>query len=653
MASDSSSVQIHLPDGSQRALPAGATIADLAADIGPGLAKAAIAGRMDGETTDLSTPLTDGATVDILTAKQDEGLEIMRHSAAHVLAMAVQELYPGSQITIGPVVGEQFYYDILPAEGVKIAVEDFPTIEAKMKEIAKRALPVTKRVLSRSEAIQHFQALGETYKVEIIGDIPEGEDIKVYHMGEWGDLCRGPHIPDSSKVGVFKLMSVSGAYWRGDAANQQLVRIYGTTWPDKKALKAYLHMLEEAKKRDHLLLGKQLGLFTMFPEYAVGAPSYLPDGAKLFNLLRTYMSRKNEAYGFSEVQTPQVMDVSLWETSGHYDHYRENMYFVQSDDRTYAVKPMNCPGHVLLYSQGKHSYREFPIRYCEFGVVHRHELHGAVRGLTRVRRFTQDDGHSFVTPDQIVDELIHIIDLVKETYKELQFDDGMKVFLSTRPEKRGGAEELWDKAEAGLEEALKRADLPYQIEEGDGAFYGPKIDFNVRDSIGRYHQTATIQLDFQMPERFGLKYVTSENTEATPVMIHRAVLGSVDRFLGVYIEHFAGHFPIGLSPVQARVISVNPETIPYSQQVVEVLKQAGVRVEADFSHEKLGYKIRNAQLLKRPYMLVIGAKEVDSQTVAPRFHDGKQLEGQSVEAFADLIKQQSGVFWGLDSRQTR
>ena len=644
-------ISVELPDASTRSLEAPATILDLAQNIGPGLAKAALAGKINGNLADLDAELSEGDKVEILTPKQPEGLEIMRHSCAHVLAMAVQEVFPGTQITIGPVIGDQFYYDVAPKEEVKITVDDFPKIEAKMQEIAKRKLKVDRKVVSRDEAVDHFQNLGEVYKVEIVKDIPEDQDIKIYGMGDWGDLCRGPHVPTTGHIGSFKLMSISGAYWRADANNAQLVRIYGTTWPDKKSLKQYLHMLEEAKKRDHTVLGKQLSLFTMFSDVAVGAPSYLPDGAKLFNLLKSYVASKNEDYGFTEVHTPQIMDVSLWETSGHYEHYRENMYFVNSDDRTYAVKPMNCPGHVMIYGQGKHSYRELPIRYSEFGVVHRHELHGAVRGLTRVRRFTQDDAHSFITPEQINDELMHIIKLVKETYADLQFDEGMMVYLSTRPEKRTGAEELWDEAEQALERALKEAELPYEINPGDGAFYGPKIDFNVRDSIGRYHQTATVQLDFQMPARFDLGYVTSENKTATPVMIHRAVLGSLDRFIGLYIEHFAGHFPIGLSPKQARIITVNESTVEYGKEVERQLLDAGVRVEADYSYEKLGYKIRQAQMLKRPYMLIIGNKEAESKTVAPRFHDGKNLDPLSIDDFIALVKKESGVFWGLERNQ--
>lgn len=644
-------ISITLPDESVRELPLGATVADLAADIGEGLARAAVAGTINGQTVDLAQTMTEGDRVSILTPKQPQGLEVMRHSCAHVLAMAVQEVFPGTQITIGPVVGDQFYYDVVPAEGTKITIDDFPKIEKKMQEIANKKIPVEKRVVSRNEAIEHFKGLGEIYKVEIVGDIPEAEDVKIYTIGEWGDLCRGPHVPSSKHIGSFKLMSISGAYWRADANNAQLTRIYGTTWPDKKALKAYLHMLEEAKKRDHTILGKQLALFTSFPEVAVGAPSYLPDGAKLFNLLRNFMASKNEAYGFEEVHTPQIMDKSLWETSGHYEHYKENMYFVNSDDREYAVKPMNCPGHVMIYGQSKHSYRELPIRYSEFGVVHRHELHGAVKGLTRVRRFTQDDAHSFVAPEQIGEELDHIIKLVRETYKTLQFDEGMMVYLSTRPEDRTGSDDLWDKAEHALEAALKKAGLPFEVNPGDGAFYGPKIDFNVRDSIGRYHQTATVQLDFQMPQRFGIKYVTSENSDATPVMIHRAVLGSLDRFMGLYIEHFAGHFPVGLSPKQVRIISVADSTVPYAKEVEQKLRQAGVRVEADYSYEKLGFKIRNAQMLKRPYMLILGHKEVENKTVTARFHDGSNIDPMSIDDFIARIKEESGEFWGLEIAQ--
>lgn len=667
----STAVNVFLSDGSQRqverradadgkaglATPTplspssvGPTVLDLARSIGPGLAKSAIAGKINGTLVDLDAPLVEGAKVEIVTPTHANGLEVLRHSCAHLMAMALQDVFPGTQVTIGPVVDNGFYYDIKPPEGVKISPADFETIEKRMAEIVAKDLPVQRRVVTRDEAIAHFSGLGETFKVEIIEGLPAGEDIKIYDMGGWGDLCRGPHVPSTGKMPAFKLMSIAGAYWRANKDNAQLVRVYGTAWATKKELDAYLHMLEEAKKRDHVLLGRQLELFTLLPETTVGAPFFLPNGAKLFVLLQNYIRKKQVQFGFKEILTPQVMNVDLWKKSGHYDNYRENMYFVQVDEQEYAIKPMSCPAHVKVFQSGQRSYRDLPMRYSEFGVVHRHELSGTVHGLTRVRRITQDDGHIFCTIEQVQKEMEGALTFVKEAYADLGFSE-VKFYLSTRPEKRVGSDDTWDRAERALESSLRAVEIDYLVNPGDGAFYGPKIDIKVRDAIGRWHQCATIQLDFQTPGRLGATYVTPENSPENPVMIHRAVLGSVERFMGVFIEHCAGHFPIGLAPVQARLVSVTENQNDYVRKVEAFLLSKGVRVETDLGNDKLSYKIREAQLKKIPFMLVVGDKEMEQGTLTPRMRDGTNREPMSPDAFAALIREESGVFWGLDVNQ--
>ncbi|MEN9528780.1 MAG: hypothetical protein RI932_653 [Pseudomonadota bacterium] len=646
----SSPVSVYLPDGSSRTLPSPCTLADVALNIGPGLAKSAVAGKINGKLSDLSAELRGGEKIEIIVGNSPAGLEVIRHSTAHLMAMAIQEVFPGTQITIGPVVENQFYYDVKPPEGVKISSNDFENIEKKMTEIVGKDLKVLPRVVSRSEAISHFKNIGEKFKAEIVGDIPEGEDIKIYEMGGWGDLCRGPHVPSTGKLGAFKLMSIAGAYWRANKDNDQLTRIYGTAWANKKDLDAYLHMLEEAKKRDHVLLGKQLELFTLIPESAVGAPFFLPNGAKLFVLLQNYIRRKQAEFGFREIHTPQVMNVDLWKMSGHYDNYRENMFFTEVDEQQYAIKPMSCPAHVKVFQTGLRSYRELPLRYAEFGVVHRNELSGTVHGLTRVRRITQDDGHIFCTPDQIQTEMKLALRFVREAYRDLTFEE-VRFYLSTRPEKRVGAEELWDTAETALVEALKSEGIDYILNPGDGAFYGPKIDIKVKDAIGRFHQCATIQLDFQTAMRLGASYVSAANKPEVPVMIHRAVLGSVERFMGVFIEHTAGHFPLGLCPVQARVVTVKESCVEWGEQVRAELFAAGLRVDTDFSNDTLSAKVREAQVSKIPYMLVIGDKEVENRTLTPRYRDGKNREPMTPAQFAALVKEECGVFWGLDVNQ--
>jgi len=646
-----SDINIYLPDGSSRAMPASATVFDVAKSISSGLAKSAIVGRVDGVLVDLDFPLKNGVKVEILTDRTPEGLEVIRHSTVHVMAMAIQDLFPGTQITIGPVVENQFYYDIFPKEGVKIGTNDFPAIEKKMQEIIAQNIPFIKRIVSREEAIAHFNGLGETFKVEIVKELPEDSEIKIYAIAHWDDLCRGPHVSATGKLGAFKLMSVAGAYWRANKDNAQLVRIYGTAWPNKKDLDAYLHMLEEAKKRDHVLLGRQLNLFTLMSDIAPGAAFFFPNGAKLFTLLQNYIRVKWAKFGFEEIQSPQVMNVNLWKVSGHYEKYRDDMYIFKDDhNEEFGIKPMSCPGHVRMFMVGQKSYRDLPLRYGEFGVVHRNELSGTLHGLTRVRRITQDDGHIFCMLSQVQVEIMSALQFVKEAYAELGFHEVIYM-LSTRPENRMGAEEVWDAAENALEQALKASGVQFQVNPGDGAFYGPKIDFKVKDAIGRMHQCATIQLDFQMPTRFGISYQTSNNSQETPVMIHRAVLGSVERFMGIFIEHCAGHFPIGLAPVQCRIVTVTESHEDYARKIKNFLKENGVRVESDFSNDKLGAKIRDAQLLKIPYMLVIGDKEVQTSTLTARYRDGKNLAPMSPEEFLAYVKAESGVFWGLDTNQ--
>lgn len=647
----SQTLKIVLPDQSERSLPEGSTVLDLAKNIGPGLAKVALAARINGHLADLADLLRDGDSVEIITTRSGDAGEIVRHSTAHLMAMAIQQLFPGTQITIGPVVGQQFYYDILPPEGLKIGLLDFEKIEAQMADLARKELPVTKQVVSREDATAHFKGLGEYFKAEIVQDIPAGEDIKIYTIGDtWGDLCRGPHVPSTGFLKHFKLMSIAGAYWRANKDNAQLTRIYGTAFPSAQELKDYLNMLEEARKRDHLKLGKELGIFSVHPEVAVGAPFFHPNGAKIFTLLQTYVRQKTAAFGFQEIITPQIMNIDMWKKSGHYANYRDNMYMFDVDETPYAVKPMSCPAHVKVFTTGKRSYRELPLRYAEFGVVHRHELSGTVHGLTRVRRFTQDDGHIFCTPDQILEEVRNCLRLVVESYRELTFDQ-LRIYLSTRPDQRIGEEQLWDRAEAALEAALRAEQIDFEVNAGDGAFYGPKIDINVRDAIGRYHQCATIQLDFMMPQSLGAEYVTPENTTAIPVMIHRALLGSIERFIGVLTEHCAGHYPLGLAPVQARLLTVSDEQLAYAKGVEAELRACGVRVDVDFSTEKLGKKIRDAQLQKIPYMIVMGQKEQETQQLAPRYWDGTQHEPVLVSGFVQRIKEESGVFWGLDVNQ--
>jgi threonyl-tRNA synthetase len=640
-----SSVRVRLPDGSERQFQPGATYKDVALSIGAGLAKAALAAKENGKLVDLTRSVVDQVALEIVTPKSAEGLEVIRHSTAHVLAMAVQKLWPGTQVTIGPVVEHGFYYDFLFPKDVKISDKDLEKIEAEMHAIVKADHAVRREAVSRDEALRRFTTLGEHFKCEIVKDLPAGDEITIYGMSDWFDLCRGPHVPSTAKVGAFKLTSVAGAYWRGDERNAQLTRIYGTAWPTQKELDEHLSRIEEAKKRDHRVVGKQLNLFSFHRE-APANVFFHPPGAALYNQLMNFVRRSNRRFGFQEVNTPLIMNVELWHKSGHYDNYRENMYFTKVDETEAAVKPMNCPGHCLIYGSTRHSYRELPLRLSEFGRVHRHERSGVTHGLFRVRTFVQDDAHVFCTPEQIEGEILRVLEQINEAYQELGFQN-YRMELSTRPEKSIGSDEMWQKAEAALQRSLEKSGKKWKLNPGDGAFYGPKIDFHLIDSLERSWQCGTVQLDFSMPSRFGLEYVGSDDKDHTPVMIHRAVLGSLERFMGIFIEHYAGHFPLWASPLQARVINVAKDQEDYADRITKQLKAAGVRVDADLRNEKLGYKIREAQLEKVPYMIVLGGKEMEQGTLSPRFWDGKQLDPMTPEAFVEHVKNECGSLWAL------
>jgi len=627
-------MHVQLPDGSMREVPEGASVADVAASIGKRLAKDAIAGKVNGKVVDVYTPVPDGAKVEIVTPKSDEGIDTIRHSTAHLMAMAVQELFPGTQVTIGPVIENGFFYDF--GTDRPFSDDDLRAIEAKMTEIAGRDLPIRRKELSREEAIRTFDQLGEKYKVEIIQGIPGDEPLSVYHQGEWFDLCRGPHVPSTGRLGAFKLLSVAGAYWRGDERNAMLQRIYGTAWADKEQLEAYLKRVEEAKARDHRKLGKELDLI-YFSQFAPAMPNFLPKGAVIYNELIDFVREFYFRDNYSEVVTPLVWDVELFKISGHYENYHENMYMFETDEREYGLKPMNCPGHTQIYAMERRSYRDLPIRLADFARLHRYERSGVTHGLARVRAFAQDDAHLFITPEQIEDEIDRELRLIKEIYDTFDFKE-VRIALSTRPEKRLGSDETWDAAEQGLENALKKNGLAYHINPGEGAFYGPKLEFQVTDAIGRPWQLGTIQLDYAMPERFKLEYIGADNHEHRPVMIHRAILGSLERFIGIIIEHFAGAFPVWLAPVQAAVLPLSEKFTDYADEVAKQLKAARLRVETDRSNEKLGAKIRNAQLKKVPFMLVVGEKEAQSGSVSVRRRNGEQST-VSIEEFVKQAKE--------------
>jgi threonyl-tRNA synthetase len=611
-------MQVQLPDGSQKEVPSDASVADVAASIGKGLAKAAIAGKVNGKIVDVYAKVPEGAEVEIVTPKSEAGLDTIRHSTAHLMAMAVQELFPGTQVTIGPVIENGFYYDF--ATDRPFSDEDLRRIEEKMAEIVKRDIPIKREEWSRDEAVRTFDKIGEKFKVEIIRDIPGDETLSVYRQGEWFDLCRGPHVPSTGRLGAFKLLSVAGAYWRGDERNQMLQRIYGTAWADEKELQEYLKRLEEAKARDHRKLGKELGL-VYFSNFAPAMPIFLPKGAVIYNELLDFVRVFYRRDGYSEVVTPLIWDTELFKLSGHYDNYRENMFFSRIDEREYGVKPMNCPGDIQIYAMERRSYRDLPIRLANFSRLHRYERSGVTHGLARVRAFAQDDAHLFVMPEQIEAEIGRELKLIKEIYDTFGFGE-VQINLSTRPDKRIGTDAMWDAAESALENALKKNGLAYRINAGDGAFYGPKLDFNVHDAIGRAWQLGTIQLDYAQPERFQLSYIGADNSEHRPVMIHRAILGSLERFIGIIIEHFAGAFPFWLSPVQATVLPLSEKFVAYADEVAVKLRAEGLRVEVDRSNEKLGAKIREAQLKKIPWMLVVGEKEATAGSVALRKRTG-------------------------------
>ena len=628
-------IEVTLPDGSKREFDSPVTVGDVAASIGAGLARAALAGKVNGKLVDLSHPITENSTVSIVTDKDPEGLEIIRHSTSHLMAQAVKELYPEAQITIGPVIENGFYYDFsLPKH---LTNEDLPLIEKKMDEIVKRDLPIVREEMDRDEAVKYFNSIGEHYKAEIIGSIPAGETISLYRQGDYVDLCRGPHVPSTGRLKVHKLMKLAGAYWRGDSKNEMLQRIYGTAWAKKDDMAAYLHMLEEAEKRDHRRLGKELDLFH-FQEEAPGLIFWHARGWALWQQVEQYMRRVYQDNDYQEVKAPQLLDRSLWEKSGHWSKYKENMFTTESENRYYALKPMNCPGHIQIFNSAVRSYRDLPISYGEFGACHRNEPSGSLHGLMRVRGFTQDDGHIFCTEDQILSECTAYTKLVQKVYADYGFTD-ISYKIATRPEKRIGDDATWDKAEKALMDALDASGIKYDILPGEGAFYGPKIEYHLRDSLGRGWQCGTIQVDFQMPARLGAEYVTESNGRATPVMLHRAIVGSLERFIGMLLEHYAGQLPPWLAPVQVAVANITDDQADYAKEVVSMLKKAGLRAEADLRNGKITYKIRELSLQKLPYILVVGAKEKAEGKVAVRVRSGKDLGAMSVEDFIKLVQE--------------
>jgi len=629
--------QITLPDGSQRHYDHPVSVADVAMDIGPGLAKATLAGKVDGKLVDASYPIEHDATLAIVTDKDEEGLEIIRHSTAHLLAMAVKTLFPEAQVTIGPTIEDGFYYDF--AYQRPFTPEDLQAIEKKMNELAKQDIPISRMVKRRDEAVRFFRDLGEEYKAEIIESIPADEDLSLYTQGDFTDLCRGPHVPSTGKLKSFKLMKLAGAYWRGDSNNEMLQRIYGTAWRNKKELKGYLHRLEEAEKRDHRRIGKALDLFHSQDE-APGMVFWHDKGWRIYLIIEQYIRDKLRDQGYQEVHTPELIDRSLWEKSGHWDKFQEMMFTTHSENRDFAIKPMNCPAHVQIYNHGLKSYRDLPLRLAEFGSCHRNEPSGTLHGLMRVRNFTQDDAHIFCTEEQILDEVSAFIDLLFQVYRDFGFDDVL-IKLSTRPEHRVGADALWDKAEKSLEDALNQKNLDWELQPGEGAFYGPKIEFSLRDCLSRVWQLGTIQLDFSMPERLGAHYIAEDNSKRVPVMLHRAILGSLERFIGILIEHYAGALPLWLAPVQVVVLNITDRQEEFAREVAEKLKNSGFRVDLDLRNEKIGFKIREHTLRKVPYLLVIGDREVENASVAARSRGGEDLGSMSVEALTRRLSEES------------
>jgi threonyl-tRNA synthetase len=627
---------ITLPDGSQRRYDAPISVAQVAADIGPGLARAAVAGRVNGgQLVDTSHRIEDDTGLSIVTGRDPDGLEIIRHSTAHLLAQAVKQLHPDAQVTIGPVIEDGFYYDFAYPRG--FTPEDLEAIEARMRELAEADLPVHRELLPRDQAVAYFRGIGEEYKARIIEDIPADEAISLYGQGDWKDLCRGPHVPSTGHLKAFKLMKVAGAYWRGDARNEQLQRIYGTAWPDQKALAAYLKRLEEAEKRDHRRLGRELDLFSIQDQAGGGLVFWHPKGARIRRVMEDYWRDRHAAAGYELLYTPHIALEDLWHTSGHTDFYRESMYRpMEEDGQPYQLKPMNCPFHVLVYKDRLRSYRELPMRWAELGTVYRHEMSGALHGLLRVRGFTQDDAHVFCREEQIESEVLAVLDLTLDMMRDFGFEQ-FEVNLSTRPEKAVGSVAIWDKATAALRGALERKGLEYILDEGGGAFYGPKIDLKIEDAIGRKWQCSTVQLDFNLPERFDMEYVAEDSERRRPIMIHRALLGSLERFFGVLIEHYEGRFPAWLAPVQAVVLNITDRQAEYAESAVKSLREQGFRVEADLRNEKIGFKIREHTLQKVPFLLVAGDREREGGTLAVRSRSGEDLGILPLSGVAELL----------------
>ena len=630
---------IRLPDGSSKSFAQPVTVAEVAQAIGPGLARAALAGKVNGKLVDTSHRIEADAEVAIVTGKSPEGLDILRHSTSHLMAQAVQELFPGAQVTIGPVIENGFYYDF--AYKRPFTPEDLVAIEKKMAEIAKQDLPVRRKEMPRDEAVKYFASIGEKYKAEIIASIPANEPISLYGQGDWLDLCRGPHVPSTGKLKVFKLMRVAGAYWRGDSKNEMLQRIYGTAWATKEEQDAYLKMLEEAEKRDHRRLATQLDLFHM-EEDAPGMVFWHPKGWTLWQQVEQYMRKVYRESGYLEVRGPTVLPRSLWERTGHWENYRENMFTTESEKRDYALKPMNCPGHVLIYNKGVKSYRDLPLRYGEFGSCHRNEPSGALHGLMRLRGFTQDDGHIFCTEEQILPECVAYTALVQKVYARFGFSE-IVYKVATRPEKRIGTDDAWDKAEAALMEAMKASGCEFQVSPGEGAFYGPKIEYSLKDAIGRLWQCGTMQVDYFLPQRLGAEYVAADNSRRIPVMLHRATIGSMERFMGVLIEHYGGAFPLWLAPEQVAVLCITEQQAGYAEEVAAQLREAGFRAKSDLRNEKISYKIREHSLQKLPYQVVVGDKEKQAGNVAVRTRGGEDLGAMSLEAFIERLRNEASA----------
>ena len=626
---------VTLPDGSKRPFDHPVTVDEVAASIGAGLRKAALASRVNGKLVDTSYVIDSDANVAIVTDKDPEGIDVIRHSTAHLLAQAVKELFPDAQVTIGPVIQDGFYYDFSYKR--PFTTEDLAAIEARMAELAKADQKVSRRVMARDEAVKYFTELGEIYKAEIIASIPETEQISLYGQGNWVDLCRGPHVPSTGKLKAFKLMKVAGAYWRGDSRNEMLQRIYGTAWADKKQLEEYLHRLEEAEKRDHRRIGRELDLFHL-QEEAPGAVFWHPKGWRVFQTLIGYMRERQNAAGYQEVNAPELMDASLWQQSGHAEKFGENMFLTKTpDERLYAIKPMNCPGHVQIFKHGLTSYRDLPIRLAEFGKVHRYEPSGALHGLMRVRAFTQDDAHVFITEDQITEQCVEVTKLILDVYRDFGFDD-VQIKFADRPPKRVGEDAVWDRAEAALKAASAAAGIEYTLNPGEGAFYGPKLEFVLRDAIGRDWQCGTVQVDLNMPGRLGAYYIDEHSAKRTPVMLHRAIFGSLERFFAILLEHHAGRLPAWLAPVQAVVIGITERQDAYVKQITETLKNQGFRVEFDLRNEKVGFKIREHTLQRVPYLLVAGDKEVAANLLSVRTRSGKDLGTMTPETFAERLR---------------